>query len=636
VSEVLLGEAREVLRSLPAGSVHAVVTSPPYWGLRDYGLEPVVWGGDLAGCPHEWGDWQESHDEREGVKAGKTRTTDRHYGEESRRFDGNHQKHTAGAFCRRCGAWRGSLGLEPTPELFVEHIVEVMREVRRVLRDDGSLWLNMGDSYAASRSGPFGESSTLNGSRHAPQESRRAKEAAGRPSSRWHFEPWGLKPKDLLLMPARVALALQQPYYTGRIKAERDRVWMAAMIDGEGTICGFRHVRPDGNVRTGTLVFVTNGSTAILNECDRIWPGARYIETLKAGDEVLGATATRDCWRWQLQKAEDRSLFLREIYPYLVEKYRQCIVAYNLTELSIAAKKMGRGGETKTVKEKRDLLARLLSDLNQHRDVDLPTWLKEPPPPTEPGWYLRSDVIWSKNNPMPESVTDRPTRSHEYVFLLAKRATYFMDMEAIREPPTQQPQRRYSGNHMRRGIPGQRDDGGQKALRDTPQVDAPEAGRNKRTVWEIATQPYPDAHFATFPEKLVEPCIMAGTSERGVCRDCGAPWERVVERERSFESGSGRSGNLPAGKNGARVQGGGETLDVRRGPTLHTSTIGWRPTCAHEGEPVAAVVLDPFCGSGTVGVVAARLGRRAILIDANPDYVTMARHRTAQLGMLAT
>src|SRR3990170_1634664 len=124
-SAVLQGDAREALRGLPERSVHACITSPPYWGLRDYGLEPVVWGG--SDCEHEWGEWQESHDEREGVKAGKTRTTDRHYGEESRRFDGNHQKHTSGAFCRRCGAWRGSLGLEPTPELYVGHIVEVMR-----------------------------------------------------------------------------------------------------------------------------------------------------------------------------------------------------------------------------------------------------------------------------------------------------------------------------------------------------------------------------------------------------------------------------------------------------------------------------------------------------------------------------
>jgi hypothetical protein len=158
-------------------------------------------------------------------------------------------------------------------------------------------------------------------------------------------------------------------------------------------------------------------------------------------------------------------------------------------------------------------------------------------------------------------------------------------------------------------------------------------------VWEIATEPYPEAHFATFPQKLVEPCILAGTSERGVCPDCGAPWERVVERERSFESGSGRAGNLPVGKNGPNLQGGGETLDVRRGPVVHTTTTGWRPTCecGHD-DTIPGIVLDSFAGSGTVAYVAQRLGRRSIGIDLSAEYLALAAKRlqTVSLPMSMT
>ena len=121
---------------------------------------------------------------------------------------------------------------------------------------------------------------------------------------------------------------------------------------------------------------------------------------------------------------------------------------------------------------------------------------------------------------------------------------------------------------------------------------------------------------------------LAGTSSHGCCTECGAPWARVTETARTFESGSGRAGNLPAGKNGAAMQGGGETLDVRRGPVRHDRTTGWAPTCAHaDAGVVPATVLDPFSGSGTSGVVAVKLGRRYIGIELNPDYVSMSQKR---------
>ena len=148
------------------------------------------------------------------------------------------------------------------------------------------------------------------------------------------------------------------------------------------------------------------------------------------------------------------------------------------------------------------------------------------------GWYLRSDIIWSKPNSMPESVTDRPTKSHEYVFLLAKRERYFYDTDSIRDPPTGRTgPMRFWKKGMEGQAKGNRNDAERVVQKDGS------IGRNRRTVWEIATQPMPDAHFATFPEALVEPCIKAGTSERGCCPECGAPMEMISGCEYCFSCG---------------------------------------------------------------------------------------------------
>jgi DNA modification methylase len=128
------------------------------------------------------------------------------------------------------------------------------------------------------------------------------------------------------------------------------------------------------------------------------------------------------------------------------------------------------------------------------------------------GWYLRSDIIWSKPNPMPESVTDRPTKAHEYIFLLSKSARYFYDASAIREDNTPDMQRRAEAGHTR-GANGKVDSSRQDALtlRGPQSMAILSDGRNKRSVWHVATQPFPEAHFATYPEKLIEPCILAGS-----------------------------------------------------------------------------------------------------------------------------
>lgn len=290
------GDCKDVLPTLPANSIQCVITSPPYWGLRDYSTEQQVWGGD-ADCEHVWG-------EEKQIAVGRndhgTGCISSHLGPNKDGLPGGtpvpNTPASTGTFCQLCGAWRGSLGLEPTVELYVEHLVEIFREVRRVLRDDGVCWLNLGDSFSN---------------------------------------------KQLQGIPWRVAFALQAD-----------------------------------------------------------------------------------------------------------------------------------------------------------------------------SWYLRSDCIWSKPNCMPESVTDRPTKSHEYVFLLSKSGRYFYDADAIREPYHPNSLSRYSYAF---GGDGYKSPTKNPAARPDGIISQNPTGRNKRTVWTIPTKSFSQAHFATFPPALVEPMVKAGTSERGCC-----------------------------------------------------------------------------------------------------------------------
>jgi DNA modification methylase len=308
-ARILVGDVRESLRHLPDAAARCVVTSPPYWGLRDYG-----------------------HD--------------------------------------------GQIGLEQTPDEYVQEMVGVFREVRRVLADDGTLWLNLGDTYSVNHVGRRDHGTDAVTSRLGPQSQgfpngQRIEAGRNRLAN-------GLKPKELVGIPWRVAFALQAD-----------------------------------------------------------------------------------------------------------------------------------------------------------------------------GWYLRQDIIWAKPNPMPESVTDRCTKAHEYVFLLTKQPRYYYDHLSVKEPLS--PLSSYGGTYKRQGkIDKSRNDASFTAAGKTILPDP--TGRNRRSVWTITTKPFKGAHFAVMPEALVEPCVLAGSAA-------------------------------------------GDT------------------------------VLDPFSGSGTVGVVALRHGRNYIGCELNPDYADISRKR---------
>jgi len=245
------------------------------------------------------------------------------------------------------------------------------------------------------------------------------------------------------------------------------------------------------------------------------------------------------------------------------------------------------------------------------------------------GWYLRQDIIWSKPGPMPESVTDRCTKAHEYIFLLTKAGRYFWDQEAVKEdsvPFSVQHGKRYGNvpSVAPKNCPDRNDIGkrgthcGVAPGRDT---------RNPRSVWTITTKPYAGAHFATFPPELPERCIRAGTSIKGACAACGAPWERVVEVERP-EPADMRPKD-PRVHLGASVRStiGQSNWHDDRNPRRASNTIGWRPGCDCNAGTRPCVVLDPFFGAGTTGLVAMKMGRDCIGIELNPEYAEQARKR---------
>ena len=383
---LLAGDCRDVLAPLPADSVHTVVTSPPYYNLRDYGT--AQWDGGDAACDHA---------QKRSMGATTLRLDGREHlgaydGEKATRIGTPYR-----ASCGKCGAVRvdRQIGVEPTPDEYLATMVGVFREVRRVLRPDGTCWVNMGDSYSGGGTlgrNDAGRNFTGGGGN---------KLGSGNPGNGLSVSR-GTKPKDLLMMPARLALALQAD-----------------------------------------------------------------------------------------------------------------------------------------------------------------------------GWWVRSDIIWHKPNPMPESVTDRPTSAHEHVFLLTKSARYFYDADAVREEHARLWDGTNGGNMspdgMHKANGEYRERGGAYPLPHP-------GGRNLRNVWTIATAPYSEAHFATFPPALAERCIKAGTSERGCCSQCGKPWVRVTTSKLVPQYESRHGGFAARGDTTGMVD-----MSKSWTPgTKETTTTGWRAGCECE------------------------------------------------------
>jgi DNA modification methylase len=269
------------------------------------------------------------------------------------------------------------------------------------------------------------------------------------------------------------------------------------------------------------------------------------------------------------------------------------------------------------------------------------------------GWWLRSDIIWAKPNPMPESCRDRPTSAHEHVFLLTKAARYFYDAEAVKEASiTNDPRRPYGseGAWELDGRPSEQRHGGKPRTAgnithkyvteydgsDSEEhrtkagllkvADVPWSSRNLRNVWTIATEPFPGSHFATMPTELVSRCIRAGTSERGCCAQCGAPWVREISVEHHKTRPGADNDKRSRGQDNFSVANGGSGW---RGSNWRreAETTGWAPGCACDAAVVPCTVLDPFAGAGTTLLVADRLQRDAIGIELSAPYAAMSETR---------
>lgn len=267
------------------------------------------------------------------------------------------------------------------------------------------------------------------------------------------------------------------------------------------------------------------------------------------------------------------------------------------------------------------------------------------------GWWLRSELIWHKPNGMTESVRDRPTRAHEHVFLLSPSAQYFYDSFASREACASGPsdikkmlesKPRIGGKHKHL------EDSKSKASAATNigqkrSVGSPD-GRNMRSVWRIASEPLRDEHFAAYPTALVRRPLIAGTSSQGCCSKCGAPISRLLEKNRrptrpgeksklNREGANSRMHRSRDPQHDAEADGKTRADGLKHGnrdPERHITEmvqVGWEPGCNCDSATVPCLVLDPFNGSGTTGLVAKYLGLRYIGIELNPDYAAMAVRR---------
>ena len=244
------------------------------------------------------------------------------------------------------------------------------------------------------------------------------------------------------------------------------------------------------------------------------------------------------------------------------------------------------------------------------------------------GWILRSDIIWHRVNAMPGSQKDRPSCAHEYIFLFSKQPRYFYDDVAIQEKAIEG-----TDLGLLRGKARSGDGADSKYISShtstiQTRLDAgvdsrtgnPSGQRTKRSVWAIPVGSEKGGHFAAYPEKLIMPCILAGTSSHGRCSKCYAPYKRLVERERVAT----RPGKDTKVTGDSAVEG---NRDPERHIT-HVKTIGWEATCSCESDKVLpCIVLDPFCGTGTTLAAAIRKNRWAIGFELNPEYVEMAHEK---------
>lgn len=607
---VLTGDVRAQLAALADESVHCVVTSPPYYGLRDYGT--ARWEGGDAECDH-----------KNGPLASPKSTL--------ASYTSDNVKLATGGMpfkdlCGKCGATRvdGQIGLEATPEAHIAVMVEVFRDVRRVLRRDGVCWLNYGDGY--SHGG--------NGSRDVdrwPKQSRNDHRVQ-------HSKAGATKPKDLLMMPARVALALQA-----------DGWWLRSMMPWVK-----RSAMPES---------ATDRPASAIEYVFLLTRSARYffdMEAVRTADK--GGDHPRNVLHKPepsggilpphqgIRNAEGRNgagrnfrnsdLFYQSLdAPHgLIGADDPLALDVNPAGFSGAQYLDGYDGGTGRIRS---------PDCPLHGDQDhlatkVPGGERQAasrsartrrtsrrPAQLPPGGLFPTETHHDGdsshgNSDLPgheysHSATGHSTESHKTALdpeISPHEITGDGSPNRIADSESPPETSAISGHK-----PGSNNEQGSDA-------DGPPNYPSEQTAGNSAdkcTCRIID-HFATFPPRLIEPLIKAGTSEKGCCAGCGAPWVREVAKTggTTGQSWHDHSADDTAGQR-AQFSGGLGGEAARTG--YDVQTLGWSPSCACNADCVPATILDPFGGSGTTGLVADRLGRDCILIELNPGYADMARRR---------
>jgi len=510
---VYQGHALTELQAMPSNSVDCVMTSPPYWGLRTYKTEPQIWGDNH--CEHEWGEYKTSllHENRNFHSGTQEEVLSSGYALAHTHKTSN----LKAGFCLKCNAWRGELGLEPTIELYISHLIQIFNEVQRVLKKTGTCWVNIDDSYASGTRKTNKPQSIAGGNEQdLPLDYSPSRNMPDYPS------------KSLCLIPSRFALTMVENGWILR----NDIVWNKPNPMPESVKDRF----------TGSwehLFFFVKSNTAQywVNEKTR-----KVVAKMPLG--IHGAEG--EDWEWRVcpnckGTGEIKKEKETKIEESMAESMGSPRARYHRDKVGECKRCKGTGQIKYSFWSGRDY------------------WFEQQFEPQGDNTHSKGQLL-------------RDTPEFQVKSLQADGKQAHKDWN------------KYTGETW---LP---------------------FGRNKRDVWEITTQPYPEAHFATFPEKLCETPILAGCPSQ-VCKSCGKARERIYERTGHINK------REPAHQPGNT-------------PTKVDST-GWAPTetptaeytdcgCNVGWEP--GVVLDPFCGSGKALAVAKRLGRRTIGIDLNPGY----------------
>jgi len=526
ISQIILGNALNVLPKLPAESVSCVTTSPPYWGLRDYGIESVIWDG-YRNCKHEFNEYNSKllHENRQNLDGGTL---------------GNPQYiknlHGFGSakagFCSKCGAWRGNLGLEPTFELYIKHLCDIFDEVKRVLRKDGTCFVNIGDSYNGSK---VGNTNASTGAIGKPKYSGDFTKTFKKENQN------SIPTKSLCDIPYRFSIEMTN---RGWIKRNTIIWWKPNCMPSSA---------PDRfTIDFEYMFFFTKNNKAIF------WTNEKTLECVDKKPLGIKGIEGKD-WEWRSCPACSNKGYFNYRTRDIIKKEKDCP--------QFKASK----------EEKENIKNNICPRCKGLKKVKYSFWSGHD------YWFEQQF----------ESIKEESKKRYAYGFNdTAKR----QELRATG-----------SANHK---------------LTKTPSYN----GRNRRCVWIIPTQPFPEAHFAVYPEGLIEIPIKAGCPEF-VCKKCGKARVRIYEYKGGTigKSWHDHSKDLEEGMH--QSLGG---LDKQGDEPYQRVDVGYSDCGCNAGFE-SGIVLDPFMGAGTTALVALKQRKRFIGIEIKQEYIDMAKRRIVKV-----